>query len=317
LSQAIVICTERGPLEDLSILLCESIREFGGGWKNVPVHSFSPRRGLAPGRTTLRRLEALGVEHSSAPLNRGHADHRFFNKLVAMAEMERQASYERLIWLDSDAFLLNEPGRFELKGGEDAALGAEHQINVGSTGPGDRNEPFWRRLYEVCGVGRAGLAGLAGLESYVTTVLERRRIRAYWNGGVAAVRADRGIFTAAARNFHLAREMGLRHRGGELFLDQAVISATVCAVARRVRTLPVGYNYPYAYEPQLRREKRALPLDRIVVLHHTTAFRQELRPALCLLRSPDCPRKRWIVERFGKLGFRLGQTSLTTSLTTS
>ncbi|MGO7983772.1 hypothetical protein ACC691_38675, partial [Rhizobium johnstonii] len=61
--------------------------------------------------------------------------------------------------------------------------------NIGSTGPGDENEPYWEK---VC---RAGGIAIDDLP-WVRTTADAERIRLYWNSGVFSYRPESGFLDA-------------------------------------------------------------------------------------------------------------------------
>jgi hypothetical protein len=66
---AFLICVEANRLEPQARLLCESIRRFGGRYRQAPILAVSPRPHLALGPEARARLELLGVTCVAEPLN--------------------------------------------------------------------------------------------------------------------------------------------------------------------------------------------------------------------------------------------------------
>ena len=64
-----VLCIEDNAICDQALLLCESIRQFGGRHRAAPILAVAPRPGLGIGPRARRRLEAMDVEYAEEPLN--------------------------------------------------------------------------------------------------------------------------------------------------------------------------------------------------------------------------------------------------------
>jgi hypothetical protein len=75
MSIAFIICTEPGRLENQSVLLAQSIREFGGKLKDTPIYSYHPRSGNGLTEQTLAKFSALQVQHQQIELNTEFADY--------------------------------------------------------------------------------------------------------------------------------------------------------------------------------------------------------------------------------------------------
>ena len=58
---AFITCIERGSLEEQSLLLYQSIRQFGGRFRDSPIYAYCPRadRGVTP--ATISAMEELNL----------------------------------------------------------------------------------------------------------------------------------------------------------------------------------------------------------------------------------------------------------------
>ena len=146
MSLRIVCCVEAGRLEGETLLLCSSLRRFGGALADSPVTAYRPRAGDELSPATRTALDELGVELIEDELNVEHAFHPIANKLHAGAHAEGAFGEESIAVLDSDAVFLAEPALLELADGIDAAAAPVGKVSEGTTGPGHENEPYWRDL---------------------------------------------------------------------------------------------------------------------------------------------------------------------------
>ena len=62
-SVAFILCTERGPLEQMSALFASSLSRFGGSLSDAPVYSYAPRIGHDVGSRTRKHFATLEVNH--------------------------------------------------------------------------------------------------------------------------------------------------------------------------------------------------------------------------------------------------------------
>ena len=243
---AFVVCVERGALESQALLLVRSLRRFGGRFREAPVHAFSPRSGREPRAATVARLEELGVFHHPRPLNQDFRGYVYANKILACARAEDLLAEDLLVFLDTDTLFTGEPGDLDLPAGIDFAALPVANARMASQGPGDRNEAYWRGVYRLCGVNG---------EPFVRAVIDERRIRAYFNSGLVAVRRGAGLFGRWRDDF--LRLMQAGHTDGPPGLagmDEVALAATLGRAFARGRVLDLRYNYPLQ-----RVERRLLP----------------------------------------------------------
>jgi hypothetical protein len=288
-SLSFVACVERGELEAKTLLLCRSIRRFGGRHAGAPIFTFQPRIGTAIAPETHDQLRDLDVRHSSEPLNVRFAHYAIANKIFASARAEEMATTDVVVFLDSDSVIVDEPRALELRDGIDAAVRpvdihrspAEpesddhphwqtHFRRVSTSGPGDPMDHYWLRMYE--------LLGVTG-EPYVETTCSRQRIRAYFNSGLIAVRRAAGLF-ARWRNDFLAitnaDHLPLLRREMH-YLDQLSLAATLTRVWDRVEVLDGRYNYPLPGRMELAEPYRSMPFEQLVHIHYNAMFDAAIR----------------------------------------
>jgi len=104
-----VLCIENNGIRDQALLLCESIRRYGGRYRNGPIVAFAPRPGLGVDAETRARLVDLAVEYVDEPLNTTCLTYAPANRVFAGAYAERHSRSDFLAVLDSDTVWLDEP----------------------------------------------------------------------------------------------------------------------------------------------------------------------------------------------------------------
>lgn len=303
-----VLCIENNAIRAQALLLCESIRRFGGRHASAPILAVSPRPGLGITGETLERLDRLDVEYVEEPLNRVCPEYGSANRVFAAAWAEKHALSKWIVVLDSDTVFLGEP---ELPAGMDVAVRPVDVKGSATEGPGDPFEDYWR-----------GLAALQGLSldclPFIHTTVCNSRIRASYNGGLVVVRRENGILGAWAELFSRSVAAGLKPwRGSTLDIrastgfvgreaseywgsNQAAAALAIWSRTGRVVHYPDTYNVPLhliAAFPELMARVRRSPL---VHVHYHWLFEDpHHRAALDTLRDlgalPD--RLEWLAAR--------------------
>jgi hypothetical protein len=177
-----VCCVDSGWLEAQTIRMIESLRRWGGKFANAPLIAVTARFGFPLAKQTLRTFEKFDVEYIRFQAKNQYTWMPYLNKPNALIEVEKRSTSELIGWLDSDLLFLGEPDQLILNDGEDFVACAADK-NVGTTGPGDPFDPYWREICKVVGMDLEDLP-------WVTTEMERKLIRLYWNSGIFVYRRN-------------------------------------------------------------------------------------------------------------------------------
>ena len=284
---AFLIRVAEGNLAAQSGLFVESLRKWGGGLAAAPVFAFTSPDDAPPGET-IERLGELGATHVELDLSGRRRDPPVLNKVYVCAWAERELDHRTLTFSDTDTVVLNEPA--ELISGD--WIAASKPVGSsragGSKGPDKRNERYWQRLYAELGVRS---------EPWVTSVVDRKRIRAYWNTGLVAARRDAGLFGAweDALERLYAKDVVFRK---PVLMEQLAWSGVTADLHDELWELPDPYNYPLPKRRFLPEEMQALDLDDLVHVHlhkwaHLPGFLTEVLPPL----DQGSERYAWLAER--------------------
>jgi hypothetical protein len=235
-SLTFVCCIESGPLEWMTLLLAESLRRWGGAFARCPLLAITPRRGPVLSRDTRAGLDRLDVTHLKLPRGNRHAWFGFLNKPAALAEAEDRAQTPCLAWLDSDILVVGAPRELALGPEEDFAACAPDR-NIGTTGPDDPFEVYWKKVAEVFDLDLVKFP-------WIVTETEKARIRLYWNSGVFTWR--RGL--DLGRHFlddceRLLASKVASAEAGIFFTDQVALGLTMLRRGLRWRALPHTCNF--------------------------------------------------------------------------
>jgi hypothetical protein len=235
-----VACVESGPLEAQTVRLAESVRRFGGALAESEIIAITPRFGPPLTRHTLRRFHDLGVRHERIPSHPRYAWYHYLNTPLAMAAAHELTDAPLLAWLDSDILLLGEPDELLLPEDVDFSACVTDNGVVGSTGPDSPHEPDWLRLCALLGIDPDELP-------WVTTHLERQRIRLYFQAGIFVYRRATGFsqhYLDTCTRVLDAR-YGFAHNA-EHFTDQVCLGLSMFTAGLRWRHLPYALNFPVA-----------------------------------------------------------------------
>jgi len=260
---AFVICSERGTLTRKSLLLCESIRRFGGAYSRSPIYSFAPRSDHYLSAVTIDIFNLSGVIHRNLPLNAKWGTYPFANKILSGLYVEQETDVDWIVFLDSDKVMLSEPTAL-FSSEHDFAARPVDKKNIGVSHFGDVEGEYWRALY--------GLLGVDRIDERVTTTKGGDVILPYYNGGMISVRREAGFFAQFLKNFEAVWNQGLLPKAGPNFIEQSTLATTAVAMGLRRRVLPQSYNYPIHHHNALPPAARAKSLEGLVTIHYHDVF---------------------------------------------
>ena len=273
-----VACIEGGILEAQTLLLFESIRRYAGRLNNCSLYALSPRAGHPISIAARGRLNDLGARYIDTVLNTECPEYGSANRVAAAAHIEDTCPHDILVILDSDTLFLREPSEFLLPPEIDVAVRPVDVKGISTTGPEDSFNTYWHDLCGCCGV---DYDEIPWSESFI----DRRRIKANYNGGLIVARGGLGIMRRWADYFFKSIRQGVRpHSSGPSFRagagwveaevgklwgsNQAALSLAIWNTTRRVRELPPTYNYPLHLHDQIDPVLARAVFPRLVHVHY-------------------------------------------------
>lgn len=272
-----VIIAEAGILEAQAVMLCESIRQFGGRYAKEGIVVISPRPDRRPNVATLQRLENLNVKYIPLSLESPCPEYGTSFRVLAWAEYERMSAADILVGLDSDTVFLAEPD-LDL-GINDAAARPVDFTGMCSKGLEDPRDLYWQNLCSICGVDYNVLP-------YIVSTVDHQTVKASYNGGLVVVRRSCNIFQRAAVFFLKSVEAGFKpyaNEGirveaghGQVSLEgseywgssQACLSLAIWGANLTLRTLPSGHNFPLHHYEALLPEIESGRLGTLTHIHY-------------------------------------------------
>lgn len=262
---SIIIITEKGRLEAQSKMLVESIRQFGGRFKDVPIYSYQPRKGFDVSKKTLVFFEKHQVNHIDIPLNLNHIDYPLANKIYVCAYAEQQLDSEIIVFMDSDSVMWQEPTAFYELGDFDVAMTPVFRKIGLAVNESDENYRYWKKMQAVFDF---------PLNQYTQTIVDNQRVLAYYNSGLMIAKRSADFFQSALDNFErLIREDASFFK--TRFLEQSNFSATALQSNFKLKQLEKGYNYPLKHHGHVQNPSyRVGTLDDIITGHYTVLFKK-------------------------------------------
>ena len=248
-----VLNAETGVLEQQALLLCESIRHFGGILCSSPITVVSPRKSRRPSSATLMKLDNLQVEYLPLEIESACPDYGPSFKVHAVAHVARRPGPPIVVQVDSDTVFVSAPVLLT-----NIASSAARPVDIKgmcTTGSGDEFDGHWKTLCAVAGVDYEQVP-------IVHTTVDRMPVRASYNGGLIAARRANGIFERTEEFFERFVAAGLRpwcregfvvRSGAEIVskagsaywgTSQAAFSLAAVAGGHMVELLPGTYNFP-------------------------------------------------------------------------
>lgn len=232
-----VCCVESGSLEIQTVRMIESLRRWGGKFASAPIFAVTPCFGPPLAKKTHQFFDKFQVEYLSFQNKSKYSWNKFLNKPSALAAVQKLATTECIGWLDSDLLIVDEPDKLTLNQGE-SFLACASDKNIGTTGPEDPNEPYWREVCKCVGVEIEDLP-------WINTEYEKVRIRLYWNSGIFVYRRSTNFADHYLQTFiQLCDSYIASQNSGFFFNDQIALGLTMVKMGIPWRALPYSHNYP-------------------------------------------------------------------------
>jgi len=256
-----VAIAEAGPLEAQAIMLCESIRMFGGRYADASITLVSPRASRRPTAHGIRRMEKLRVDYQPLNLTSPCPEYGTSFRVMGASIVEQRSQADILIQIDSDTVFLGEPD-FALTDADMLARPVDVK-GICTSGAGDVQDAYWRELCQLCGVDYDAIP-------WLETTVDQSTVRANYNGGLIVVRRDHGILEKtedifrriiSSRSHSHAAPAGPQRIGsghvspqGFMFWGTGQVALSLACTARNAKAalLPPTYNIPLHFFDTLR-----------------------------------------------------------------
>lgn len=290
--------------EAAAAMLVDSIRTWGGEYRNCPVYVV-----LANPKAQGILLKDKNVELIPLKLEEMVLNYPFAAKAYAAAKVEEliAGKVRSLAWFDPETLIFRPAKEMDLKEGIAAAVAPVQFVNTGQA----ENEPvnaYWAPIYKRCNLDPRKLF-------IVETGVDCKKIRAWLNCGMFAVRPDRGLCREWAKvldeflHDHEYQRTAITDAVHKTFLHQAIISTLIVSRLDRqeIRMFPFGYNYPlYCHgldfkvatgTYQVPAHKKAKKLNDLTSVFHES-FWYNHPDWMNFIPTADEPLKKWLTDTF-------------------
>jgi hypothetical protein len=255
-------------------VLGESIRTFGGRFKNCAIWVYISDNASELDKSTLEKIDSLNITIKKCPIPGNIGSFYYSGKVFAAGEAEKAAcsQFEILAWLDPDMVFVKEASDFLLSDGIDLGYRPVQLVNISSRFDEPLDE-YWRRIYQLLGVSDSSVFPM-------TTTVDNVRIRPHFNAGMIIVRPNAGVLEKWAGNIStlmkdsLIIEMCGEKKLNNIFLHQAALAGTILSMIprNRMRDFPPTYNYAVFLTDKMPDSLKISSLDDVVMFRHDPQF---------------------------------------------
>jgi hypothetical protein len=281
-------------------VMVESLRTFGGRFKDAPVWAYVAGELLESPSEALDEAERLGAEIRTISAPEDVAWYFLVRKVFAAAHAEAEAAGKAAILarLDPDTIFVDEPAEYILPEGKTMGWRPVFHRNISPL----FDEPlddYWSRAYEVMGVRNASVFPMV-------TPADDDKIRPYFQAGCVVVRPERGIMRkweenlvllAADPSIRVSCEKDQRQR---TFTFQVALTGAVLNGLERRELLAFSdrINYPIFFREMFGAKKDFHDITGAVTVRYEH-FLQNTPPDWDRKLAGPADRIAWIKERFG------------------
>ena len=270
-------------------ILDKSLRTFCGKYRDSDICLFIPAENYE--QLSQTPLLSDNSRIRSHPLTIDPCSQEFYYSgkvfAAALAEQIAEQDDQILVWLDSDTIFLGRPDEFDLA--ENICFGYRPVMhNLMSSLYHEPPTDFWKRVYELLGVQDEAFFPML-------THTDRQEIRPYFNCGVIAVRAQRGIlrkWLECWQNLYtdpVFIEQAKEEKLVKIFLHQAALVGAVLNLAGKDEMIRLSdkINYPLFFKEMFGAEHEYNDLTNVTTLRYDIYFRNPAPDWVSRLSGPE------------------------------
>ena len=256
-----------------TLLLVESLRSFGGKLAASPIWVLVLAE-LGPlSDPTQEKLTQLRTRIVSLDIDPEILKFPFAAKVLAASTIEAQAlgQTERLVYMDRDTIVLQEPVEFLISPVQNLGYRPVHHKLIGSTWD-SALDSFWTLIYEICNVPEENLFPM------VTHAGER--IRPYFNAGIYITRPENGLLSQWWNMFlgwyrqPQFKAFYEKDQLYEIFIHQAFFTGVLLQNLKpgEMSELSPRINYPLHLHDDIPLDQRPATVDELVTVRYESIF---------------------------------------------
>ncbi|KQB35984.1 hypothetical protein [Acidiplasma aeolicum] len=269
---------EKGDLEFKSILLCSSIRKYGGIYKDSLIYAITPRKDKEVSCQTKEIYKKLNVKYIYKSLNIKWYDQPYLNSIYGAAFIEKYYlnSDVSFVYVDADTFFIKQPDKLDLEKNKVQIATTPIDSIKAEIANSDINDisEYWKHVYKLFNVDINKLW-------CIKTLHDNKNIVAYFNIGIISVKPSLQIFQECLEKIEMAYNdpyfSGLPKGSLERFyLDQVFTSAAVVKHPRdKILLLDSNYNYSLPVMKHIDQKKFKTIVH--IHYHHMFFYRRTLK----------------------------------------
>ena len=260
-----------------ALMLSASIREFGGEFSRNPILVLLPHSPELLSGPIQDQFSELEVTLETFETSKEILGFPFGAKVMAAARAEElaQSRTKNLIWMDSDALLIQPPYQMLLQEGKLLAYRPVDHTLIGSayTKPLD---DFWKAIYEDCAAKEDNIFPM-------TASVDRNIIRPYVNAGMLVIDPENSLLQTWAENFGrlFEKEVYLpyyeKNALFKIFIHQAILAGTILSRLSQddLQELPYKVNYPLHMHKNYPADVKPELMNELISARHDTFFNEE------------------------------------------
>ncbi len=280
-------------------VLVESLRTFGGRYRDAPVWAYVADELLESPSESLEEARRLGADIRRIQVPDDVAWYLLVRKVFAGAHAEAEAAgkAEILARLDPDTIFVDEPGEYILPEGKSLGWRPVFHRNISPL----FDEPldkYWSRAYEVMGVREETVFPMV-------TPADEDVIRPYFQAGCVVVRPERGILKhweeilVLLAGDPVIKEICQKDRSKRLFTFQVALTGAVLNTLARSEMLAFSdrINYPIFFREMFGAKKDFHDITGVATVRYEY-FLQNTPPDWDKALRGPADQIAWIKERF-------------------
>jgi len=287
-------------LHPLKVMI-ESLRTFGGKYKDATVWIYTTDELMTSESETLAKFTSLNVEFRTGQAPQDATWFFLARKVFAAAQAESDAVGKAsiLVRLDTDTIIIQEPSEYILPRGVSLGYRPVFHRNINPL----YNEPldvYWTRAYQIMGIQESTVFPMA-------TPADGDTIRPYFQAGCIVVRPDRSILRKWAEMFtalyqdSVIKEICKQDQRKRIFTFQVALTGAILNSLNRSEMIQFSdrINYPIFFKEMFGAKRDFHDITNAVTIRYEHFFVNPPADWDKQLNGPE-DRIAWIKEQFSK-----------------
>ncbi len=282
-------------------IMVESLRTFGGRFRDAPVWVYVSKELLAAESESLARFADLGAEVRTGEAPQSAIWFYLARKVFAAAQAESSAKGRAAVLarLDPDTIFIREPEEFILPEGKDLGYRPVFHRNICPLYH-EPTDAYWSRAYEVMGIRESAVFPMV-------TPADDDTIRPYFQAGCVVARPEKGIMKKWAEMLirlagdPVIRKLSEQEPRKRLFTFQVALTGAILNVVERDKMLEFSHriNYPIFFKEMFGAKKDFHDISGAVTVRYEHFFQNPPPDWETILKGP-ADRIAWIKARFNR-----------------